>query len=213
LEPIRERIYIEGDFKQCRCNEGQDVPGQTVCGASQHFQHIPQLIGYHPSQPGLSNVPTPLIHLREEVGLSGAPWESLGAEWHSLAALWLRTETALSLRSGRTDLSFADIHKSSIPEAWKEWMNAKIMKTDTQRPSDSFGKELANYLSGLPSTAFDIGGTIQAGIWCRPGKTGILGLLLCLYWQAEYSGSGNNWKANTKRVECIFNAILAEPTL
>ena len=53
----------------------------------------------------------------------------------------------------------------------------------------------------------------DGGNMVPPGKTGILGLLLCLYWQAEYSGGGNDWKANIKRVESIFSAILAEPTL
>jgi len=92
-------------------------------------------------------------------------------------------------------------------------MNAKLMKTDAKRPSDTFGKVFTDYLNGLLSTTSNIGGTAMAAIWCHPGKTGILGLLLCLYWQAEYSGGGNDWKANIKRVESIFSAILAEPTL
>ena len=92
-------------------------------------------------------------------------------------------------------------------------MNAKLMKTDAKRPSDTFGKVFTDYLNGLLSTTSNIGGTAMAAIWCRPGKTGILGLLLCLYWQVEYSGGGNDWKANIKRVESIFSAILAEPTL
>ena len=50
-------------------------------------------------------------------------------------------------------------------------------------------------------------------IWCCLGKTGILGLILCLYWQAEHSGAGNDWIENMKRVEGIFNAILADPDL
>jgi hypothetical protein len=136
----------------------------------------------------------------------------LGAQWRSLAALWLRAESALS-KSGRTDLSFTQIRKASLPEEWKEWMNAKLMKTDAKRPSDKFGKVFTDYLNGLPSTPSDIGGAVMAAVWCRPGKTGILGLLLCLYWQAEYSGGGNDWQANMKRVEGIFSAILAEPTL
>ena len=164
------------------------------------------------SQPGLGGVPAALHHLREEVGLAGEGWESLGAEWQDLAALWLRTETALS-KSGRIDLTFTEIRKSSIPEEWKEWMNAKVMRIDAKRPADSFGQVFTGYLNGLPSTAFDIGGTVMTEIWCRPGKTGILGLLLCLYWQAEYSGGGNAWKSNIKRIEGIFNAILAEPDL
>jgi hypothetical protein len=133
-------------------------------------------------------------------------------QWRSLAALWLRAESALS-KSGRTDLSFTQIRKASLPEEWKEWMNAKLMKTDTKRPSDKFGKVFTDYLNGLLSTPSDVGGAVMAAVWCRPGKTGILGLLLCLYWQAEYSGGGNDWQANMKCVEGIFSAILAEPTL
>jgi hypothetical protein len=50
-------------------------------------------------------------------------------------------------------------------------------------------------------------------IWCRPGKTGILSLLLCIYWQTEHSGAGNDWDSNVQYVEGIFNAILAVPEL
>ena len=157
-------------------------------------------------------MPPSLHHLREEVGLSGAAWESRGAEWHSLAALWLRTETAVS-KSSRSNLSFTEIRKAPIPDEWKEWMNAKLMKINAKRPSDTFGSVLSDYLSGIQSTTSDSGGTVMTQIWCRPGKTGILGLLLCLYWQAEYSGAGHDWKANMKHVESIFNAILAEPEL
>lgn len=117
------------------------------------------------------------------------------------------------LKSGRVDLTFNEIRKSSIPDEWKEWINAKLMKVDAKRPAESFGQSLTDYLSGLPSTALDIGGTVMTQIWCRPGKTGIFGLILCLYWQAEYSGAGVEWKANMERVERIFNAILAEPDL
>ena len=70
-----------------------------------------------------------------------------------------------------------------------------------------------DYLNGLPLAPSEISGAVMAVVWCRPGKTGILGLLLCLYWQAEYWGSGNDWQANMKHVEGIFSAILAEPTL
>ena len=92
-------------------------------------------------------------------------------------------------------------------------MNVKLMKIDVKCPLDKFSKVLTDYFNGLPLTVSDIGGTVMVAIWCRPGKTGILGLMLCLYWQAEYSGSGNDWQANMKRVEGIFSVILAEPTL
>jgi hypothetical protein len=133
-------------------------------------------------------------------------------EWKALAALWLRTEILLA-RSDRSDLSFAQIHKSSIPDEWKEWMNAKLMNIDAQRPAESFGKSFTGYLKGLPSSSMKINGTVMTEIWCRPGKTGIIGLLLCLHWQAVFSGAGNDWNENMKRVEDIFNAIAAEPNL
>ena len=46
-------------------------------------------------------------------------------------------------------------------------------------------------------------------IWCCPGKMGIVGLLLCLYWQVEYSGAGKDWESNITHNNAIFNAILA----
>ena len=176
-----------------------------------HPQHTRQFT--HSSSPrGLASVPAPLQHLREEIGLSGQSWESSGAEWKALAALWLRTEILLA-KSDRGDLSFAQIRESSIPDEWKEWMNAKLMKTDAKRPAESFGKAFTGYLKGLPSGTMKNNGTVMTEIWCRPGKTGIIGLLLCLNWQAVYSGAGNDWTQNMRRVESIFNAISAEPNL
>ena len=164
------------------------------------------------SNHGLSGVPAVLQPLCEEIGLAGEAWAALGPAWQALASLWLRAEACVS-KSGWTDLTFNEIRKSAIPNEWKEWMNAKLMKIDVKRPADTFGKVLTDYLSGLPSTALKVGGTVMTQVWCRPGKTGIIGLLLCLYWQAEYSGAGRDWKANVQCVECIFNAILAQPNL
>jgi hypothetical protein len=157
-------------------------------------------------------VPTALQHLREEVRLAGVDWESLGDNWQTLAALWLHAETSLS-KSGRTDLSFDQIRLSSIPDAWKDWMCAKVMKSNATRPAEEFGQVFTKYLNKLPLSTVAIKGTVMMEVWCRPGKTGIIRLLLCLYWQAEYSGAGHDWKANYKCVEYIFNAILAEPKL
>jgi hypothetical protein len=87
------------------------------------------------------------------------------------------------------------------------------MNTDSKRPAQAFGVLFTEYLNGLPSSTMAIQGTVMTEIWCRPGKTGIIGLLLCLYWQAESSGAGNDWKANIARVRYIFNAILGQPEL
>ena len=138
----------------------------------------------------------------------GSPWERNG-----ILSLLCGFGLKVHSKSGHTNLSFTEIRKASISEELQEWMNVKLMKTDMKLPSDKFGKVLTGYLNGLPSTTSDIGGMVMVAIWCRPGKTGILGLLLCLYWQAEYSGGGKDWQANMKRVEGIFNAILTEPTL
>jgi len=167
---------------------------------------------YIHSQQGLSGVPPSVHYLREEVGLVGRAWESMGAQWQALGSLWLRAEQALS-KSGRTDLSMDEVRKSDIPAEWKDWMSAKIKRTDASRPSESFRNIFTNYLSGLSPGSVKAGGTVMANIWCRSGKTGILGLLLCLYWQAEYSGAGKDWKSNVQCVEGILNAILAEPEL
>ena len=55
--------------------------------------------------------------------------------------------------------------------------------------------------------------TVMSEVWAHPGKTGVIGLLLCLYWQAEYSGAGNDWNDNVKCIDSIFDAILAIPEL
>jgi len=170
------------------------------------------LLTYLPSPPGLAGVPTTLQHLREEVGLAGEPWETMGAEWQALASLWLRTDTAL-IRSARTDLSLKEIHQLSIPDAWKQWMFAKAMKTDAPHPSEAFGKVFTDYLSSLPASTHAIGGTVMNQAWSRSGQTGVIGLVLCLYWQAVYSGAGKDWHVNLKLIERIFNAILAIPEL
>src|SRR5271156_6722078 len=107
----------------------------------------------------------------------------MGAQWQALGSLWLHAEQALS-KSGRTDLSFTEIKQSNIPEEWKDWAYAKIMKGDARPPSESFGKTFTTYLSQYSSNVEDMAGTVMSNTWCRPGKTGILGLLVCLYWQA-----------------------------
>ena len=131
----------------------------------------------------------------------------MGARWQALATLWLCAEAVLS-SSGRTNLSFLQIHKSTLPDDWKEWMNAKLMRTNTPAPAEPFGKIFTSYLKGIQETMLEQGGTVMTEIWCHSGRMGIVGLLLCLYWQSTYSGAGHDWDSNVKVVESIFNAIL-----
>ena len=134
-------------------------------------------------------------------------WESLGAGWHSLCALWLQAEAILA-RTSIPDLSFTQICKSAIPDDWKKWMNAKLMKADMDCPQKGFGKVLMQYLKGPPSTTLAGSATVVTEIWCCPGVTGIVRLLLCLCWQANSPGSQKDLKANIKRVGSIYSAII-----
>jgi hypothetical protein len=68
-------------------------------------------------------------------------------------------------------------------------------------------------LEGLPLSTMKNNGTVMTEIWCHHRKTGIIRLLLCLNWQAVFSGAGNDWKHNMQHVKDIFNAISAEPDL
>jgi hypothetical protein len=76
-------------------------------------------------------MPSALLYLREEVRLSGAPWESFGAKWQALASLWLRAEATL-VKSGHSTLSYNEIDQSSIPEEWKDWMSSKLLRTNVK---------------------------------------------------------------------------------
>jgi len=53
-------------------------------------------------------MPPSVHYLREEVGLAGLGWETMGAKWRALGSLWLHAEQALS-KSGCTDLSFDEV--------------------------------------------------------------------------------------------------------
>ena len=161
---------------------------------------------------GLSSVPPTFQFLREEIGLVGPAWESLGREWQSLAKLWLCMELFL-IKAAQSNLSFNKICLSNIPQDWKDWMSAKLMSSGASQPVESFRPKFTKYLKGLPPSVRRTGGTVMEQVWCRSGKTGTVGLLLCLFWQAEYSGAGNEWKENIKCIQEIFQAILSEPNL
>ena len=161
---------------------------------------------------GLSGVPPTFQFLREEIGLVGPAWESLGREWQSLTKLWLHTELFL-IKATWSDLSFNEIHLSNIPQDWKDWMSAKLMSSDASQPVELLGPKFTKYLKGLPPSVCMTSSTVMEQVWCHSGKMGMVGLLLCLFWKTEYSGAGNEWKENIKCIQEIFQAILSEPNL
>jgi hypothetical protein len=142
----------------------------------------------------------------------GDGWENGGTPWHSLAAIWLRAEGILA-KTGRNDLQFKEIHASSLPPAIKDWMCSRIMQTDAIPPAESFGNDYTDFLGNLPWTSMIKGNAVLDQVWCRPGKTGIVFLLVGLHWQAVYSGAGKKWERNLKLVDTIFRTILAVPSL
>ena len=130
------------------------------------------------SLPGLDGVPAPLLYLRKEVGLIGKPWTSLGDQWQALCKLWLCAEAILE-SSTCSDLSFTQIHKSAIPEDWKDWMNSKLMNSDARAPADTFGNVFTKYLNRLQLTVKESTNTVMSAIWCRSGKKQVY-LAFCL---------------------------------
>ena len=164
------------------------------------------------SQPGLASVPQSLLTIQEEARLAGQGWEDLGKSWHTLATLWLHAETHLR-KSGRTDLKYAGVHASSLPEPLKQWMYSKLLRVVCSRPGEQFENEFTSYLVELPWSSLTNGNVIMDEVWCRPGKTGTIVLLVGLYWQALYSGARKKWESNLQRVETIFHSILNAPEL
>jgi len=121
----------------------------------------------------------------------------MGAKWQALGSLWLCADTAL-IRSVQTDLSFKEIHQLSIPDVWKEWMFAKAMKIDAPCPLEAVQKGVYRISSWSTSE-------YTCNRWYRHGPSLVTlgskwcdGLVLCLYWQAVYSGAGKDWHANFK---------------
>lgn len=117
------------------------------------------------------------------------------------------------VRTGRNDLQFKEIHASALPTEIKDWMCSKIMQTEPTLPQESFGNDYTNFLGSLPWSSMTKGDEILNQVWCRPGRTGIVFLLVGLHWQALYSGAGKKWERNVKLVDSIFQAILAAPSL
>lgn len=188
--------------------QGQDKGGKqaTLCPLS-----CPMLT-YIPSMAGLSGVPTDLFPLREEVGLAGEQWEALGPKWHSLASTWLRAETALH-RSGKPDLTFKEVEDSSLPRDWKNWMHDKLLRVDNNGPSDSWAECFTEYLKKLRITPDVNNRTFLDEPWVRAGRTGIIGLVKGLHWQALHFAAGPDWESNVSYVEDFFHAILELPDL
>jgi hypothetical protein len=100
-----------------------------------------------------------------------------------------------------------------IPSAVKDWMMSKKMSQDAHPPDSGFGKVWTDFLAGLQMSKWAKKQNILQEQWCRPGKTGIILFLLGIHWQAKYSATGNDWYLNVKRVQEMFNIILADPTL
>ena len=130
---------------------------------------------------GLSGVPPTFQFLREKIGLVRPAWESLGREWQLLAKPWLCMELSL-VKAAWSDLLFNKIHLSNIPQDWKDWMSAKLMSSNASQPAELFGPKFTKYLKGLPPSVHMTGGAVMEQVWCRSGKTGMVGLLLCLFW-------------------------------
>lgn len=163
-------------------------------------------------QSGLASVPAIFHPLRECIGLAGQGWDDLGKPWHDLASLWLRAEQIV-VKTGQSDVAYDEIMSSAIPQGLKNWMIYRKLQQDCPAPAETFGNEFTRYLDGLQWEVITKGDGVLQHIWCRPGKTGIVVLLVGLYWQAIYSGSGKKWASNVKHVDAIFRAIIAAPSL
>lgn len=161
---------------------------------------------------GLSSVPALYSSIKGELGLIDPDWSAHPSEWRSLSALWLRVEAALG-KTGHNDLSIAEVNGTSLPQSVKDWMLSKKLSQDAHPPDSRFGKIWTDFIAGLPLSEWQEKGSILQEKWCRPGKTGVVMFLLGVYWQAKYSGAGNDWISNVQRIDAVFNLILANPNL
>jgi hypothetical protein len=150
--------------------------------------------------------------LKEELGLVDPMWSSHPSEWRRLCTLWLRVDSALG-RTGRTDLSIQEINDLIVPPDIIAWMLRTQHSQDHPPPDGGFGDVWTTFLSRLTISEWETTSDIIKEMWCRPGPTGVVLFLLGTYWQSEYSGTGKSWYTNIKRVESIFNCILANPAV
>lgn len=138
-------------------------------------------------------------------------WSSHPSEWRTLCQLWLRVEGSLA-KTGLPDLTHPEIKDLTVPPDVLNWMINRQLSQEHPPPDDGFAKVWTTFLSQLAVSDWETSDILQE-MWCRPGPTGIVFLLLGTHWQAEYCGTGKSWHQNVKRVGSIFNIILSHPAL
>ena len=111
------------------------------------------------------------------------------------------------------DLTNQEINNLAVPPDIVNWMLHKKLSQEHPQPDGGFDKVWTTFLSQLAISDREKTSDILQEMWCRPGHTGIVFLLLGMHWQAEYFGTGKDWHRNVKRVEHIFNIIISHPSL
>ena len=161
---------------------------------------------------GLASVPAAYSAIKQELGLVNPVWSSHPAEWKRLCTLWLCVEGSLG-KTGRPDLTNQEINNLAVPPDIVNWMLRKKLSQEHPQPDGGFDKVWTTFLSRLAISDREKTSDILQEMWCRPGHTGIVFLLLGMHWQAEYFGTGKDWHRNVKCVEHIFNIIISHPSL
>ena len=144
--------------------------------------------------------------LKHELGLVDPVWSSHPSEWRALCRLWLRVEGSLA-KTGLPDLTRRELNDLTVPPDVLNWMINTQLSQEHPPPDDGFGKVWTTFLSQLAVSDWETTSDILEEMWCRPGQTGIMFLLLGTHWQAEYCRTGKDWHKNVKHVESIFNII------
>lgn len=101
----------------------------------------------------------------------------------------------------------------TVPPDIIAWMLSKTHSQDLPPPDGTFGDTWTAFLSRLTISEWENTSDVIKEMWCRPGPTGVVLFLLGTYWQSEYSGTGKSWYTNVKRVQSLFNIILANPAV